>query len=133
MSDEKDELPIDISAFKGLERAVTELTQSLGIPGPLAISHEELQVALKEATRKTKYNEDRRKGRIAPEPRTGTCAVCGGELTEKFHRQFDATSGPMIIGPGSAYQFFWASSGLYCQGCGLKYQHAPNHHRATAE
>lgn len=95
------------------------------IPGPLAISAEELKRALDEAASKTKRTEDRRKGRIAPEPRTGKCVVCDGELTETFHKQFDASHGPLIIGPGSAYQFYWASSGLYCTDCGLKYQNVP--------
>jgi len=120
-----DDFEIDISSFYGLERLTMDM------PGPLAISAEELKRALKEGQLKIKENEDRRKGRIAPNARTGKCVVCPGELTEKFHKQFDATSGPMIIGPGSAYQFYWASSGLYCMECGLKYQHAPKNVNTT--
>lgn len=128
MSDPKDDdFDIDVSAFEGLERPTIDM------PGPLAISHEELQRALKEGQRKIKENDDRRKGRIAPNARTGKCMVCPGDLTEKFHRQFDATSGAMIIGPGSAYQFYWASSGLYCMECGLKYQHAPKQKNVNTE
>lgn len=65
------------------------------------------------------------RSRPAPEPRVGTCRVCNGVVTETYNRQYDASTGPMIIGPGSAHQFRWVSSGLGCVDCGIAYQKIP--------
>lgn len=63
--------------------------------------------------------------RFKPKARIGTCVFCGGKVTEDFVQKFDASSGPMIIGPGSRDQFYWASTGLGCIDCGLAYKKLP--------
>ena len=60
-----------------------------------------------------------------PTPREGVCYVCKGKVTETFSKQFDPSTGPMIIGPGSYSQFRWVSSGLHCLNCGIKYAKLP--------
>jgi len=57
----------------------------------------------------------------------GKCVVCGGVIVELIEREFDATTGPMIFGPGSKGQFREVSKGFYCshESCGIKYQFIP--------
>jgi len=67
----------------------------------------------------------RRARKEPPAARSGICKVCQGSLTETFFREFDATTGALIIGPGAGFQFHWKSHGLHCSSCGLKYQFPP--------
>ena len=60
-----------------------------------------------------------------PEDVKGKCVVCKGPLIEKVVRKFDATTGPMIIGPGSRNQFRNELEGFHCMNCGLKYEFIP--------
>ena len=53
------------------------------------------------------------------------CLVCGGKLVKKTEREFDPTSGPIIIGPGSRHQYHEVSHGYHCTNCGLKYEFPP--------
>lgn len=62
---------------------------------------------------------------MAEKEAKGKCVVCKGKLIEKVVRKFDATMGPMIIGPGSRNQFREESEGFYCLNCGLKYEFVP--------
>jgi hypothetical protein len=53
------------------------------------------------------------------------CVVCSGLIVQKFVEEYDPTTGPPIIGPGSKKQFRTVSKGYYCKGCGIKYEHLP--------
>lgn len=62
---------------------------------------------------------------MADKPTSSTCVVCGGPIVERVDREFDARSGPMIIGPASQQQFHDVSKGYHCTKCGLKYEFLP--------
>lgn len=69
---------------------------------------------------------DRMYGKVSPyDPRVGKCGVCKGVVTETFSQERKPNSGPAIYGPGSIAQFYWKSSGLFCQDCGLSYHKLP--------
>jgi hypothetical protein len=82
---------------------------------------------IKRAVEKTNKELDRRLNphKYPPKPRVGECVYCGGTVTESFYRKFKASSGPLIIGPGSRDQHYWASDGLGCIKCGLAYKTLP--------
>lgn len=61
------------------------------------------------------------------------CIVCRGDVTEKISEKFNPMTGPMIIGPGSRSQFYFAREGLYCQKCGLKYEFLPGERHKESE
>jgi RNase P subunit RPR2 len=89
------------------------------------LSQEELSKLVKEGVEKgRKYSKSMDKS-LPPSPRLGHCKVCSGVVTEEFYRKFDATNGPLVIGPGSKSQFYWASKGLHCADCGLLYYKLP--------
>lgn len=54
------------------------------------------------------------------------CVVCNGQIVEKYVMQFNARTGPLIIGPGSIRQHNRVSQGFHCRGCGLKYEFLPS-------
>lgn len=56
---------------------------------------------------------------------TDQCKVCGGSLAPDVTKEFDATLGPAIIGPGSRSQYRNVTHGYYCTVCGLKYKFPP--------
>lgn len=55
----------------------------------------------------------------------GVYKVCKGDITEKITREFDATTGPPIIG-GFHNQFHDVHDGYYCLGCGIRYEFIPD-------
>lgn len=62
----------------------------------------------------------------APTPETpDLCKVYGGTLVPDVTREFDATTGPIAVGPASAGQFREVRHGYYCENCGLKYKFPP--------
>ena len=71
-----------------------------------------------------KEEEEEKRKRSEPQI-VGTCIVCKGLLIEKKISEFDSTTGPLIIGPGSAGQFNTYVDGCYCQVCGLRYEFPP--------
>ena len=62
---------------------------------------------------------------MAEKKTKGKCVVCKGTLIEKIVRKFDASMGPVIIGPGSKNQYYEESEGFHCEDCGLKYEFIP--------
>lgn len=54
----------------------------------------------------------------------GKCRVCAGSIAKRVRRLFDASSGPLIIGPGSRRQFYEDVS-YDCVSCGLVYARPP--------
>lgn len=62
---------------------------------------------------------------MATKPTDGKCVFCSGPIVEMIVREFDARSGPMIIGPGSKHQHHDVSQGFHCTKCGLKYEFVP--------
>ena len=59
----------------------------------------------------------------SPKARVGKCVVCSGIVTETFCKKNPCPSS----GPGYTNQCSWASSGLFCQNCGIKYENLPQH------
>jgi len=57
-------------------------------------------------------------------PSGSKCVVCQGDVLTVSSSVFDATSGPLLIGPGSANQFRTVTS-HHCGTCGLKYEFPP--------
>lgn len=45
------------------------------------------------------------------------CVVCKGRIVGKFEMAFDATIGPLIIGPGSRNQYRRVLKGYHCSNC----------------
>ncbi len=60
------------------------------------------------------------------EKQIGVCVVCKGDVVEDRVNEFDASSGPLVFGPASRYQYRKTSKGWYCEDCGLKYQFRPS-------
>lgn len=48
---------------------------------------------------------------------------CAGAIVRKYARRYDATSGPVIIGPGSKDQYYKALAATYCETCKVMYAH----------
>jgi hypothetical protein len=63
----------------------------------------------------------------------GACRVCGGDITEDIVQKFNPMHGPPIFGPGSKSQYYYTSNGLYCKGCGLKYEFVPGEEQGDKE
>ncbi len=60
-----------------------------------------------------------------PEKTSGhACVVCRGKIIEVTESEFDARTGPLIIGPGSVQQFQEKTS-YHCGQCGIEYRFLP--------
>lgn len=109
----------------GLYAKGVEMANKPKIPKLPELTVEEIKKLMAEADRKVKEKIDRWENKIPPESRVGECKVCKGKVTETFSKKYDPSTGPMIIGPGSKGQFFWRSSGLGCEDCGIAYKKLP--------
>lgn len=52
------------------------------------------------------------------------CVACGKKIVEISEKQFDATTGSMIIGPGGKDQWH-TTTAYHCSFCGLVYRFLP--------
>jgi hypothetical protein len=54
------------------------------------------------------------------------CRVCGGVIVQQYGYVFDASMGPMIIGPGYRDQVRRVVKGVYCRDCRIAYFDVPS-------
>lgn len=54
----------------------------------------------------------------------GVCSACKGRVVAVTHKEYDASSGPQIIGPGGASQYYDVTT-HHCADCGIAYAFVP--------
>jgi len=89
------------------------------IPDPLSTA--EVEKIFKESAKRMKEAEEKRYA--APEPRKGTCKVCGGVVTEEYEQHTDVDVNLIPFGPTGRSYYYWRSTGLGCVDCGIMYKH----------
>jgi predicted RNA-binding Zn-ribbon protein involved in translation (DUF1610 family) len=52
------------------------------------------------------------------------CTACGGDVVEQESSEYDPSTGPMVIGPGSKSQYKRTTS-YFCADCGIVYVAPP--------